>query len=457
MKIEKENTFILVKKGEIVYSAKGNMVLEEVLIIEQKPKKQRFGQLSFSMFLMNCGLMFLFGLILMGVTRVTTIPTAVLMIIVLAVSVVFSLVAYAAYHLLITKSLREITLLVEQVKGGNLTKRIHSTRRDEIGVLSRSLDAMVEKIEQIVKNVKNATELTVETSDKIKQTNDEVVMTSHHITEAISEIAKGAEHQATISQETDEKILRLYDIANKLDEQNEEVINSAVETQKVIYKNQEIIESLIQGVYEFSKTSNESALEVRNLENEAKKIITIVETSNNIANQTNLLALNASIEAARAGENGRGFAVVAGEVKKLAEQSQESSQNIQQIVELVMKSVNQVSRKMEKDIAKASNETQSAEAAKVALLTIVEAMDKVLESVEAMNRYFQEQNQFIANIQQHSKEASAVAIETSSSSEQVSASSLQTVEIVSKVSTEVQKLLELSHELKRAMSEFKID
>ena len=129
------------------------------------------------------------------------------------------------------------------------------------------------------------------------------------------------EHQANISQETDEKILSLYDIANKLDEKNEEVINNAVETQKVIYKSQEIIESLIQGVYALSNTSNESAQEVKNLEYEAKKIITIVETSNEIANQTNLLALNASIEAARAGEHGKGFAVVAGEVKKLAEQN----------------------------------------------------------------------------------------------------------------------------------------
>ena len=68
-----------------------------------------------------------------------------------------------------------------------------------------------------------------------------------------------------------------------------------------------------------------------------KKINTISETISQITEQTNLLSLNASIESARAGEAGKGFAVVAEEIRKLAEQSKNSTEEIKAIIASIQK------------------------------------------------------------------------------------------------------------------------
>jgi methyl-accepting chemotaxis protein len=86
---------------------------------------------------------------------------------------------------------------------------------------------------------------------------------------------------------------------------------------------------------------------VNGLYTKMKDISKITNVIQKIADQTNLLSLNASIESARAGEAGKGFAVVANEVKKLAEETKNSSIMISKIIEELQVIVNVVLEKTE--------------------------------------------------------------------------------------------------------------
>ncbi|MET3683273.1 PAS domain S-box-containing protein [Alkalibacillus flavidus] len=93
--------------------------------------------------------------------------------------------------------------------------------------------------------------------------------------------------------------------------------------------NQEALNAKMDEIEAVSERNTET---LRQLQEQAKEIGSVVKTIKNIASQTNLLSLNASIEAARAGEHGKGFAVVADEVRKLSTKVESSITDVNENV-----------------------------------------------------------------------------------------------------------------------------
>ncbi|HEY6349096.1 MAG TPA: methyl-accepting chemotaxis protein [Candidatus Angelobacter sp.] len=181
----------------------------------------------------------------------------------------------------------------EDLSRGDLTKRIPSGGRDEIGRIAAAFNSLVEKLEGMISNMRSG-------SNSIASAARQVASSSMSLSEGTSEQAASAE----------------------------ETTSSLEEMSASIQQNSENSRQMEQVAVKGASEAEESGKAVNQTVDAMKSITQKIEIVDEIAYQTNLLALNAAIEAARAGEHGRGFAVVATEVRKLAERSQAAAKEI---------------------------------------------------------------------------------------------------------------------------------
>ncbi|MGM0615641.1 MAG: methyl-accepting chemotaxis protein [Pseudomonadota bacterium] len=187
---------------------------------------------------------------------------------------------------------------------GDLTHKVTSRHRDEIGDMLIELDDMQSKLQSLIGEI---------------QTSADAIST------ASSQISSG---NIDLSQRTEQQASSLQETAASMEQVASTVKNN---TQHTGEANQLAHTASRSASYGGDKVS-EAVGKMHELTESSEKISGIVTLIDGIAFQTNILALNASVEAARAGEQGRGFAVVAQEVRSLAQRSADAAKQIQGLI-----------------------------------------------------------------------------------------------------------------------------
>ena len=246
--------------------------------------------------------------------------------------IIIGIGAFTTYKAIVSP-IKDMINAMQDIKAGNLNRRLSINRTDELGMLGKEFDIFISWIKSVFEKLMDSAVLLSKDSG--------ILVTD------LTNTKNRSNKLELVSEKLEKSSQELVKTVENVNSHINNVQLNAKQVEEAAEKGSQVIVASINDVQKLADDVVSLRNEIEVLTNQSEKIQAVVNTIKSIADQTNLLALNAAIEAARAGEHGKGFVVVADEVRGLATRTVHSAQEIGNIVSSISSAIMNLANQLE--------------------------------------------------------------------------------------------------------------